>query len=101
MLPIIYISTNHLHRLLRKNFFSATENEYFYSKEIRTLHVQISPFRLKYTPSSCLCAVDVRINQFVVAHFLPIRLNLHRKTPFHTAQRHLVDCFAEGKFRDA
>jgi hypothetical protein len=71
MLPNIKISTNHLRRLLRNNCFSANENEYFYSKKIRTLHAQISPFRLKYTPSSCLCAVGVRNNQFVVAHFLP------------------------------
>jgi hypothetical protein len=74
MLPNVYISTNHLHRLRRNNCFSANENEYFYSKIIRTLHVQISPFTVKYTPSSCLCAVDVRKNQFVVAHFLPIHL---------------------------
>jgi hypothetical protein len=74
MLPNIHISTNHLHRLLRNTCFSATGNEYFYSKNIRTLHVQISPFRLKYPPSSSLCAVDVRNNQFLVAHFHPIHL---------------------------
>jgi hypothetical protein len=74
MLPNIYICTSNLHRLLRNNCFSATENEYFYSKKIKTLHVQISPFRIKYTPSSCLSAVDVGNNQFGVAHILPIHL---------------------------
>jgi hypothetical protein len=70
----MYISTNHLHQLFRNNCFSATEKEYIFRKKIRTLYVQISTFRLKYTPSSCLCAMDVRNNQFVVAHFLPIHL---------------------------
>jgi hypothetical protein len=74
MLPNIYISTNHLHRLVINNCFSATENEYFYSTKIKTLHVHISRFRPKYTPSSWLCAVDVRKNQFVVAHSLHIHM---------------------------
>jgi hypothetical protein len=82
ILPNIYISTNHLHRLLRNNCFSANENEYFYSKKIRNLHVQMSPFRIKYTPSSCLCAVGVRNNQFVVAHFLHIHLKGFSSTRF-------------------
>jgi hypothetical protein len=82
VLPKIYISTNHLHRLLRNNCFSANENEYFTVQKIRTLHVQISPFRLKYTPSSCLCAVDVRNKQFMVAHFLPIHIKLVSYTRF-------------------
>jgi hypothetical protein len=46
----------------------------FTVQKIRTVHVQMSPFRLKYTPSTCLCAVDVRNNQFVVPHFLPIHM---------------------------
>jgi hypothetical protein len=74
VLPNIYISTNQLHFLLGNNFFSATEYEYVYRKSIRTLQLHIWPFRLKFTPSRCLCAVDVRNNQFVVAHFLPIHL---------------------------
>jgi hypothetical protein len=74
MLPNIYISTNTLHRLLSNNCFQRLRMNTFYSKYIRNLHVQLSPFRLKYTPSSFLRAVDVRINQFVVANFLPIHL---------------------------
>jgi hypothetical protein len=74
MLPNIDISTNHLHRLLRNNCFSASGNEYFYRKQIRNLPVQMSHFRLKYTPSRFLCAVDVRNKQFVVAHYLPIHI---------------------------
>jgi hypothetical protein len=46
----------------------------FTVKEIRNLHVKILLFRLIYTPSSFLCAVDVRNKQFVVAHFLPIHI---------------------------
>jgi hypothetical protein len=75
MLPNIYISTTHLKRVLRNNCFSGTENVYFYSNKIRTLHVKISLFKVKYAPSSCLSAVDVRINQIVIANFLPIHLN--------------------------
>jgi hypothetical protein len=43
---------------------------------IRILHVQITHFQLKFTPSSYLCAVDVRKKQFVIAHFLPIHLKV-------------------------
>jgi hypothetical protein len=54
----------------------------FRVQKIRTLHVQISPFRPKYTPSSCLCAVDVRNNQFVFEHFLHIHLKWVPSTRF-------------------
>jgi hypothetical protein len=73
---------SNLLRLLINNCFSATENEYFYRKKFRTLHVQISPYRLKYTPSSCLCAVNLRDNQFVVAQFPPIHLKRVSYTRF-------------------
>jgi hypothetical protein len=46
----------------------------FTVKYIRTLHVQISIFRQKWTPSSYLCTVDVKNNEFVVANYLPIHI---------------------------
>jgi hypothetical protein len=41
---------------LRRNIFTV--------QYIRILHLQISLFRLKCTPSSCLCTVDVKNKQF-------------------------------------
>jgi hypothetical protein len=43
-------------------------------QNIRTLHVQIPILRLKYTPSTSLCRVDVKNELFVVAKYLPINI---------------------------
>jgi hypothetical protein len=37
MLPNIFICTNHRLRLLRNNYFPATENEYFYSTNYKNI----------------------------------------------------------------
>jgi hypothetical protein len=53
---------------LRMNIFTV--------KYFRTLHVKISLFRVKCTPSSYLFTVDMKNNQFLVANYLPIHTNM-------------------------
>jgi hypothetical protein len=61
-------------------------------QNIRTLHLQLSLFTLKYTTSSCLCAVDVSNNQFVVAHLILIYLNGVSYTRFEQAVGRNFSC---------
>jgi hypothetical protein len=62
--------------------FQRLKTNIFTVKYITNLHVQISHFRLKYTPSLYLTVLDVRNNQFVVAKFHPIHINGVSFLPF-------------------
>jgi hypothetical protein len=72
-LSFVYVPINFIFSLEFITFQRLRMNT-FTVKYSRTLHVQISLFRLKCTPFNYLCTLDVKSKQFVVANYLPMHI---------------------------